>query len=95
MELWSRVAVWVLCASLLHQGQGEKPPGPPETEESAIAGKQGPLGHGKVGWMAEAWHNAGLQPGYPCHRLVTEHVVTVELLAGARNELSAGHVVAK
>ncbi|XP_069059816.1 stromal interaction molecule 1 isoform X7 [Pleurodeles waltl] len=37
MELWSRVAVWVLCASLLHQGQGEKPPGPPETEESAIA----------------------------------------------------------
>lgn len=31
------MAVWVLCLSLLHQGQGEKPPGSPESEETAIA----------------------------------------------------------
>ncbi|XP_078514792.1 stromal interaction molecule 1 isoform X5 [Lissotriton helveticus] len=37
MELCSRVAVWVLCLSLLHQGQGEKPPGSPESEDSGIA----------------------------------------------------------
>ncbi|XP_033001555.1 stromal interaction molecule 1 isoform X5 [Lacerta agilis] len=27
MDVWSRVAIWILCGFLLHQGQGERPPG--------------------------------------------------------------------
>ncbi|XP_062983411.1 stromal interaction molecule 1 isoform X4 [Elgaria multicarinata webbii] len=27
MDVWSRIAVWILCGFLLQQGQGERPPG--------------------------------------------------------------------
>ncbi|XP_069496458.1 stromal interaction molecule 1 isoform X2 [Ambystoma mexicanum] len=37
MDLCSRVAVWVLCLSLLHQGEGDKPPSLSDTDESAVA----------------------------------------------------------
>ncbi|XP_069496462.1 stromal interaction molecule 1 isoform X6 [Ambystoma mexicanum] len=40
MDLCSRVAVWVLCLSLLHQGEGDKPPSLSDTDESAVAGKE-------------------------------------------------------
>ncbi|XP_053871948.1 stromal interaction molecule 1 isoform X4 [Malaclemys terrapin pileata] len=36
MDVWSRVAVWILCGFLLHQGQGERPPGT-LLDETAIA----------------------------------------------------------
>ncbi|XP_075775809.1 stromal interaction molecule 1 isoform X4 [Pelodiscus sinensis] len=36
MDVWSRVAVWILCGFLLHQGQGERPPGS-HLDEAAIA----------------------------------------------------------
>ncbi|XP_030411659.1 stromal interaction molecule 1 isoform X1 [Gopherus evgoodei] len=36
MDVWSRVAVWILCGFLLHQGQGERPPGT-HLDETAIA----------------------------------------------------------
>ncbi|XP_062423507.1 stromal interaction molecule 1 isoform X7 [Rhea pennata] len=36
MDLWSRVAVWLLCGFLLQQGQGERPPGS-HLDEIAIA----------------------------------------------------------
>ncbi|XP_074870027.1 stromal interaction molecule 1 isoform X2 [Carettochelys insculpta] len=36
MDVWSRVAVWILCGFLLHQGQGERPPGS-HLDETAIA----------------------------------------------------------
>ncbi|XP_039381470.1 stromal interaction molecule 1 isoform X3 [Mauremys reevesii] len=36
MDVWSRVAVWILCGFLLHQGQGERPPGT-YLDETAIA----------------------------------------------------------
>ncbi|XP_025948058.1 stromal interaction molecule 1 isoform X6 [Apteryx mantelli] len=36
MDLWSRVAVWILCGFLLQQGQGERPPGT-HLDETAIA----------------------------------------------------------
>ncbi|XP_008170965.1 stromal interaction molecule 1 isoform X3 [Chrysemys picta bellii] len=36
MDVWSRVAVWILCGFLLHQGQGERPPGT-FLDETAIA----------------------------------------------------------
>lgn len=39
MDVWSRVAVWILCGFLLHQGQGERPPGT-HLDETAIAGKE-------------------------------------------------------
>ncbi|XP_067424394.1 stromal interaction molecule 1 isoform X3 [Emydura macquarii macquarii] len=35
MDVWSRVAVWILCGFLLHQGQGERPPGS-HLDETAI-----------------------------------------------------------
>ncbi|XP_028581313.2 stromal interaction molecule 1 isoform X2 [Podarcis muralis] len=27
MDVWSRIAIWILCGFLLHHGQGERPPG--------------------------------------------------------------------
>lgn len=38
MDVWSRVAVWILCGFLLQQGQGERPPGT-HLDDATIAGK--------------------------------------------------------
>ncbi|KAM4796945.1 stromal interaction molecule 1 isoform 2-T2 [Rhinophrynus dorsalis] len=36
MDLWSRIVVWILCASFLHQGHADRPTGSPP-EESIVA----------------------------------------------------------
>ncbi|XP_056410511.1 stromal interaction molecule 1-like, partial [Hyla sarda] len=32
MDVWSRIVVWILCASFLQHGQAEKPTGAPAEE---------------------------------------------------------------
>nr|XP_034972296.1 stromal interaction molecule 1 isoform X3 [Zootoca vivipara] len=39
MDVWSRIAIWILCGFLLHHGQGERPPGT-YLDDATIAGQE-------------------------------------------------------
>lgn len=43
MDVWSRIAIWILCGFLLHHGQGERPPGT-YLDDATIAGKEKVVG---------------------------------------------------